>query len=75
MTDGTGELATGAAALAEGADKIGGTLTSGMTETKQKYDNAYDSFYQLAMAVIGGKLGYNPVAMTRAENYSCDNTC
>lgn len=64
LTSGTGQLATGAAALADGADKIGSTLTSGMTEAKQQYNNAYDSFYQLAIAVIGGKLGYNPAAMT-----------
>ena len=74
MTDGTGELATGAAALAEGADKIGGTLTSGMTEAKQKYDNAYDSFYQLAIAVIGGKLGYNPAAMTGEQKIAAATT-
>lgn len=74
LTDGTGELATGAAALAEGADKIGGTLTSGMTEAKQKYDNAYDSFYQLAIAVIGGKLGYNPAAMTGEQKITAATT-
>lgn len=74
LTDGTGELATGAAALAEGADKIGGTLTSGMTEAKQKYDNAYDSFYQLAIAVIGGKLGYNPAAMTGEQKIAAATT-
>lgn len=64
LTDGTGRLAIGAAALADGADKIGKTLTDGMTEAKVKYDNAYNSFYQLAVAVIGGELGYNPSAMT-----------
>ena len=74
LTEGTGELATGAAALAEGADKIGGTLTSGMTEAKQKYDNAYDSFYQLAIAVIGGKLGYNPAAMTGEQKIAAATT-
>ena len=67
-------MATGAAALAEGADKIGGTLTSGMTEAKQKYDNAYDSFYQLAIAVIGGKLGYNPAAMTGEQKITAATT-
>ena len=74
LTDGTGELATGAAALAEGAGKIGGTLTSGMTEAKEKYDNAYESFYQLAVAVIGGKLGYNPVAMTGEQKITAATT-
>ena len=64
LTGGTEQLATGAAALADGADKIGKTLTDGMTEAKEKYDNAYESFYQLAVAVIGGKLGYNPSTMT-----------
>ena len=64
LTGGTEQLATGAAALADGANKIGKTLTDGMTEAKEKYDNAYESFYQLAVAVIGGKLGYNPSTMT-----------
>lgn len=64
LTGGTEQLATGAAALADGADKIGKTLTDGMTEAKEKYDNAYESFYQLAVAVIGGKLEYNPSTMT-----------
>ena len=64
MTGGTEQLATAAAALADGANKIGKTLTDGMTEAKEKYDNAYESFYQLAVAVIGGKLGYNPSTMT-----------
>lgn len=64
LTGGTEQLATGAAALADGANKIGKTLTDGMTEVKEKYDNAYESFYQLAVAVIGGKLGYNPSTMT-----------
>lgn len=64
LTGGTEQLATAAAALADGANKIGKTLTDGMTEAKEKYDNAYESFYQLAVAVIGGKLGYNPSTMT-----------
>ncbi len=42
LTGATEQLATGAAALADGADKIGKTLTDGMTEAKEKYDNAYE---------------------------------
>lgn len=74
LTGGTEQLATGAAALADGADKIGKTLTDGMTEAKEKYDNAYESFYQLAVAVIGGKLGYNPVAMTGEQKITAATT-